>query len=111
MYVRIARFADVDPSAAEAMAAAMKEQMEAMRRGDTPEGIPQESAAALRDDVVRVLDLVDRGSGTGAGVVFTADEAAMRRVDAALDALSPGEGGGRRSSVEIYEVLVDESFR
>jgi hypothetical protein len=110
MYVRIARFEDVDPSGAEAMAAEMKEQMDAMRRGETPEGIPADAATALREDVVRVLDLVDRSSRTGAGVVFTDTEDGMRRVDAALNALSPGEGGGRRTSVEIYEVLVDESF-
>jgi hypothetical protein len=34
----------------------------------------------------------------------------MRRADEALNAMSPGEGMGSRTSVEIYEVLVDESF-
>ena len=110
MYVRIARFEGVDAAAADSMAASMKEQMDAMRSGVTPEGIPADAAAVLRDDVVRVLDLVDRGSGTGAGMVFAESEDAIRRVDGALNAMSPGEGGGRRSGVEIYEVLLDESF-
>jgi len=34
----------------------------------------------------------------------------MRHADEALNRMSRGEGGGRRSSVEIYEVVLDESF-
>jgi hypothetical protein len=110
MYVRIARFDGIDTSKVDETVEAMKQAMDAMRRGEVPEGIPEASAAALRDDVVRVVDLVDRASGTGAGLVFTESEDGMRRVDEALNAMSPGEGGGRRTGVEIYEVTLDESF-
>jgi hypothetical protein len=34
----------------------------------------------------------------------------VRRADAALNEMSPREGAGRRVSVEIYEVLLDEAF-
>ena len=110
MYARIARFEGLDASRIDETVAAMKQQMDAMRRGETPEGIPEEAVAPLREDVVRVLDLIDRSTGTGAGIVFTDTEEGMKRVDAALSAMTPGEGGGRRTSVEIYEVTLDESF-
>jgi hypothetical protein len=51
MYVRVARFEGVDPSRADAMVEEMHGQMDAMRRGETPEGIPAEAVAALRDDI------------------------------------------------------------
>jgi hypothetical protein len=34
----------------------------------------------------------------------------MRRADAALNEMSPGEGEGRRTGLEIYEVVLDEKF-
>jgi hypothetical protein len=62
------------------------------------------------ETVVRVLQLGDRETGRAVGIAFCATEDDMRRADEALNAMSPGEGMGRRTSVEIYEVLVDESF-
>jgi hypothetical protein len=109
MYVRVARFEGVDSSRAEAMVEEMRGQMDAMRRGETPEGIPAESIAALRDDIARGMSLLDRQEGVSLFLAFADDEAAMGRVDAALNAMSPGEGGGGRSAVETYEVLLDES--
>ena len=111
MYVRIARFEGGDPGQIDEFAAMMREQLAAMRRGETPEGLPAEAAGPLRDHVVRLMDLADRSNGNGAGLVFTEDEAGMRAVDAALNAMSPGEGGGRRVSVDIYEVVLDEPTR
>jgi hypothetical protein len=34
----------------------------------------------------------------------------VRGVDALFDAMSPGDGGGRRQSVDIYEVSIDHQF-
>lgn len=109
MYVRVARFEGVDPSRAEAMVKEMRSQMDAMRRGETPEDIPAESAAALRDDVSRGMSLLDRERGVSLFLAFADDEAAIGRVDAALNAMSPGEGEGSRTAVETYEVLLEES--
>ena len=35
----------------------------------------------------------------------------MRRADEALNRMSPGEGGGGRTAVDIFEVAIDKSFR
>jgi hypothetical protein len=45
------------------------------------------------------------------GITFCDSEEAMRRASSALDQTSPGPSGGRRTSVEIYEVGIDETFR
>ena len=63
------------------------------------------------ETVTRVLQLVDRGTGTALGITFCANQEDMRRADAALSEMSPGEGAGHRASVEIYEILLDETFR
>jgi hypothetical protein len=62
------------------------------------------------ETVTRLLHFVDRDGGTALGITFTATEEDMRRADAALNEMSPGEGAGSRTSVEIYEVLLDETF-
>jgi hypothetical protein len=111
MYVRIARFEGTDPERIDAFADELRRQLDGMRRGEEAEGIPAGSAAALRNHVTRVLDAADRETGKGLSMVFTETEEGARRVDQALDAMSPGEGGGRRTSAEIYEVLVDETMR
>jgi hypothetical protein len=110
MYVRVARFEGVDTSQVDRWVGEMREQIDAMRRGETPAGIPTESAGPLREHATRVLDLVDRERGLTLSVTFADDEEGMRRVDAALNAMSPGEEGGRRTNVEIFEVVLDESF-
>jgi len=52
-----------------------------------------------------MMMLVDRGSGRGLGIVFFESEDAMKRGDEALNKMSPS-GGGRRTSVDFYEVPV-----
>ena len=42
--------------------------------------------------------------------MFCETDEDMRRAAAALDEMSPGEGAGRRTSVDIYEVMLDEKF-
>jgi hypothetical protein len=109
MYARIARFEGIDMSQIDDQIAEMKRQMDEGRSGDLPEGAP-EQVRTLMGTVKRVLQFVDRESGTAVGIVFCETEEDMRRADAALSEMSPGEGGGRRTSLEIYEVMLDESF-
>jgi hypothetical protein len=53
----------------------------------------------------RFLMLLNRETGKALGVTLFEDEEAMRRGDAALNAMSPGAGGAR-AGVEFYEVPV-----
>ena len=57
------------------------------------------------EDAKGVMVLVDRASGKSIGITLFDDEEALRRGDAALNAMSPG-GGGSRTGVELYEVAV-----
>jgi hypothetical protein len=76
-----------------------------------PEGAP-EGVKTLMETVTRFVQLVDRDKGIGIGISFTENEEDIRRADEALNAMSPGEGEGRRAgSAEIYEVVLDETFR
>ena len=109
MYVRVARFEGINPSEMDAQAAEMKRQMDAAQSGNLPEGIPAE-VRTLMETVKRFVQFVDRDKGTGLGLAYCKTEDDLRRADEALNAMSPGEGEGRRTSVEIYEVLLDASF-
>ena len=51
-----------------------------------------------------MMMLINRETGTGLGVTLFESEEAMRRGDEALNAMAGG--GGQRTSVEFYEVLV-----
>jgi hypothetical protein len=109
MYARIARFDGLDTSRIDEQAAEMKRQMTEARSGDLPAGAPAQ-VMTLMETVKRFVQLVDRDSGTAVGVAFFDTEGDLKRADEALNEMSPGEGAGRRTSVEIYEVLLDESF-
>jgi hypothetical protein len=110
MYARVARFEGLDVSGIDEQVAEMKRQMDEGRAsGDTPAGAP-EQVRTLMDTVKRVLQFVDRESGSAVGIVFCETQEDIRRADAALNEMSPGEGAGRRVSVDIYEVLLDETF-
>jgi len=54
--------------------------------------------------------LVDRESNRGANLVVCETEDDVRRVDAALNDVTPVSGRGARTSVEIYEVMLDEEL-
>ena len=97
MYVRIARFENAEGN--------WEERIEEVRRrmrgdGDTP-------IARARDAVKRAMMLADREHGRGAGLIFCETEEDLRRVDEAMNAMTPPAGGGTRASVEIYEVALD----
>ena len=52
--------------------------------------------------------LVDRENNRGANLFLCETEDDLRQVDAALNEMTPAAGRGARTSVEMYEVLVDE---
>ena len=98
MYVRIARFENTEGN--------WDERIEAVRErmrfeGDSPMG-------QARDAVSRAMMLVDRENNRGAGMIFCDTEEDVRRVDEAMNQMNPPSGGGTRSSVEIYEVAIDQ---
>jgi hypothetical protein len=107
MYVRVARFEGAE-------AAALDKQIEGIRR-DMAEGRErmasgeaQGEAAEAMAVVKRVLVAVDREAGRTASLTFADTEEDMRKVDAWLNTMSPDPGAGQRTSVEIYEVAIDE---
>lgn len=94
MWVRVARFegaTDIDAQVAEVRAAV-----------DSGEGAPP---GATRGEM-----LVDRAAGKFAFLVYADTEADIRTADAVLAEMSPGEGGGSRVSVDIYEVALSMSM-
>ena len=100
MYVRIARF-DAGERDWDEFADGVKE---TIRSGG--KGTPIESVS---DTITRVMLFADREGGKGANLIMCETEDEMRRTDAAFNAITPVAGRGPRTSVEIYEVLMDES--
>jgi hypothetical protein len=109
MYVRAARFEGIDQAQLEEEIAELRRQVEAGARGELPEGAPPE-AKVLMETVVRFMQLVDRESGTSLALSFCRSEDDLERADEALNAMSPGAGAGRRTSVDRYEVAIDQTF-
>jgi hypothetical protein len=111
MYARIARFEGGDAASIDRQVADMKAQIEATRASGLPADAPAE-LKTLTETVSRFVELVDRKTGASLGISFCETEEEMRRADEALNKMSPpDDSGGRRTSVEIYEVALDESFR
>ncbi len=99
MYVRIARFEGGDRDW-DGFAADVRE---TIRSGG--QGTPFERAG---EAAKRMMLLVDRENNRGANLILCETEDDLRRVDAALNEMTPAAGRGARSSVEMYEVLLDE---
>ena len=99
MYVRIARFEGGDSDWDERIA----------QIGDTVrsggQGTPMEAAS---DAIKRMMLLVDRETNRGANLIFCETEDDLRRADAALNDMTPAGGRGARTSVEMWEVALDE---
>jgi hypothetical protein len=91
MYARVATF-EGDPANADQAIDMVRADVES---GDVPAGL----------EGAKMLMLIDRKGGKGLGITLFESEEAMRRGDEALNAMNPG-GGGRRTSVEFYEVPV-----
>lgn len=99
MYIRIARFEGGDTGWDERIARIG----ETIRSGG--KGTPMESAG---DSIKRMMLLVDRETNRGANLIFCETEDDLRRVDAAMNQMSPASGRGDRISAEMYEVAIDE---
>jgi hypothetical protein len=56
----------------------------------------------------RMMLLDDREGNRGANLILCETEDDLRRIDAALNETTPAAGRGARTSVEMYEVLMDE---
>jgi hypothetical protein len=59
------------------------------------------------EDAKGVMILVDRDKKKSMGIVLFDSEEALRRGDEALNNMTPGEGS-RRTSVEFYEVPIQQ---
>jgi exopolysaccharide biosynthesis protein len=91
MYVRVATFdqsGDLDET--------IKQVKNDVETDNRPPGL---------EDAKGMMMLVDRASGKSMGIVMFETEEALKRGDEALNAMSPGGGGGR-SSVEFFEMPV-----
>ena len=92
MYARVATF-EGDPADIDTAVGQVRKEVES---GQAPPGL----------EGAKMLMLVNRQSGKGFGITLFDSEEAMHRGDEALNAMTPG-GGGRRTSVEFYEVPVE----
>jgi hypothetical protein len=118
VYARVTRFEGSEPAVLKRELEGMREQMQSGLPDDAIDQIADQVKGQFgRDDVARLLKsikrtlvLADADKGSSAMVVFCDTEADVRDVDRLFDALSPGEGGGKRESVDIYEVAIDQRF-
>ena len=69
-----------------------------------------EHARTLMNTETRFVELVDRTSGASVGIAFCKTEDDVRHADAALESMSRPQDIGNRTSVDIFEVVLDESF-
>ena len=104
MYARLTRFEGSDPQALRRELDQMGEQI---RSGTPPSEMDESQVATLRA-IKRVLVLADVDKGSSAMIAFCDSEDDVRRVDALFNQMSPGDEGGKRQSVDIYEVAIDE---
>jgi hypothetical protein len=118
MYARMTRFEGGDPATLTQELDDMRRQMES---GLTDEAIDQmadqvkgqfdrDEVARLLQSIKRTIVLADTEKGSSAMVLFCDTEEDARGVDRLFDAMSPGEGGGKRQSADVYEVAVDQTF-
>jgi hypothetical protein len=111
MHARIARFDGGDPARIDQEVDEMRKQIADTRESGLPADASEEMRA-LTETVTRFVQLVDRKTGASVGISFCDTEEDMRRADDALNRMSPPDDSGiKRTSVEIYEVALDESFR
>jgi hypothetical protein len=91
MYARVATF-EGDPANVDMAISQVRGEVES---GQVPPGL----------EGAKMLMLINRESGKGIGITLFESDEAMHRGDEALNAMNPG-GGGRRTSVEFFEVPV-----
>ena len=101
MWVRIARFEGANPDSHDPRAEMTRSRLRNDAGTTGGDQVPRAK---------RVLMLADRESGRWAGVQFADTEDEIRRFDEYLHRQTPPPGSGTQSSVEIYEVLLDEEL-
>jgi hypothetical protein len=92
MYARVATF-EGDPANVDEAISRVGGEVEG---GSPPPGL--ENAKGM-------MMFVNRENGKGMGLTFFENEDDLKRGDEALNNMNPG-GGGRRTSVEFYEVAI-----
>jgi hypothetical protein len=118
VYARVTRFEGSEPATLKGELVDMRDQMQ---RGLTDEAIDQmaeqvkgqferDEVARLLRSIKRTIVLADVEKGSSAMVFFCDTEQDARGVDRLFDAMSPGEGGAKRKSADIYEVAIDQTF-
>jgi hypothetical protein len=108
MYARLARFEGSEPAVLERELEEMRKQIQSGAEDQSGQ-IDQTQMAWLRKTIKRTLVLADRDKGTSAMVIICDSEEDIRRIDEMFNQMSPSdEGGGKRQSVDIYEVAIDE---
>ena len=105
MYARLVRFEGADP---EALKRELEQMGEQIRSGTGPSEMDQAQMQTMRDAIKRVLVLADTEKGSSAMIAFCDTEEDVRRIDEMFNQMSPGDEGGKRQSVDIYEVAIDE---
>jgi hypothetical protein len=94
MYARVARWEGAEAETLERTAAEIRSQSDA----GSPEGVPAK----------KFLLLNDTEGGRSLAITLFETEEDYREGDETLNSMSPpGDGMGRRVSVEMYEVAVD----
>jgi hypothetical protein len=95
VYARVAKWEGGAPEATRAAA----EQINSNSADGPPEGLPAKG----------LLMLLDAESGDSLSIVLFESEEDMRKGDETLNAMDPtgGEDVGRRTSVQMYEVVAD----
>jgi hypothetical protein len=107
MYARLARFEGSDPAVLEREIEEMRKQIQSGAEDQSGQ-IDQTQMAWLRETIKRTVVLVDRDKGSSAMLVVCDSEEDIRRIDEMFNQMSPpDEGGGKRQSVDIYEVAID----
>ena len=107
MHVRVARFEGIDVANVDRDIEGFRTMV---RMEETPEGMSEEAFSTLRECVKRVMSCVDREAGASVDLIYTESAEDAQRVHEVLDAMNPPEGAGRRTSVQTYEVLMDEQL-
>ena len=118
MYARVTRFEGADTATFQQEIDDMRTQMASGLTDETVDQMAEQVKGRFeRDEVERLLKSIrrtlvftDSGKGSSAMVLFCDTDEDVRGVDALFDAMSPGEGGGKRQSVDIYEVSIDQRF-
>lgn len=106
MHGRIAHF-ELDPGSVDEMLGGIRESLD-RRREAMSSGQTSDEMAGL-EGIRRVMVFADRSAGRVANVILCDTEEDLRKANEALNKMSP-PGDGRRTSVDLYEVAIDQEM-